>query len=98
MTDNYAGKLSVIIQEFSVCGRIYIDWDFSTCMAITQHADPSWELIAKSLVDSGFGTQGNARDREEVYERVFAYYGHLQNIFPQNITWDGDEFEYTEWD
>lgn len=38
------------------------------------------------------------RDRQDAHEKVFAYYSHLERTFPRNINWDGNEFEYTEWD
>ena len=37
-------------------------------------------------------------DRDGLYTKVFAYYQFLQRRFPENIKWDGNHFEFTEWD
>ena len=61
------------------------------------------ELLAQSIETSVSSSKINpflklSGSREGLHKKVLAYYDILSRKFPNKINWDGNEFEYTEWE
>ena len=63
------------------------------------NADTSLALISREIATSlGDESFSEIRTRNDLRRKLFEYYERLGSVFPSYVKWDGDEFEFADWD